>query len=184
MLEPVDDDGDGSRKKVTVTVFGRELPPPKRKTVAAGLGVVCALAVGSQGQDGEPVGQEQLVAATEDEGEETYEIQVGAKADGWVEGESSLATVHMTSESDGIDYYHAYSGSIGESFYQDEPFWVSDDVNVLYARFEMNPSIALFIIPLIRVLGSKYGYTNKWKSETVGADRVKLPCFEVKKWNL
>ncbi len=119
MLEPVDDDGDGSRKKVTVTVFGRELP--KRKAVAA-LGVVCALAVGSQGQDGEPVGQEQPLAATEDEGEETYEIQVGAKADGWVEGESSSVIVHVTSESEGIDYYHAYNGSIGESFYQDEPF--------------------------------------------------------------
>lgn len=118
MPEPVDDGGDGSEKKGTVTVFGRKLP--KKKAVAAGLGIVCALAlvgggivlaVGSQGQDGEPAVEEQTVAATEDEQEETYAIQVGVKAEGWVEGESSPVIVHVTSESEGIDYYHAYSAN-------------------------------------------------------------------------
>lgn len=120
MPEPVDDGdgGDSSGKKTTVTVFGREFP--KRKAIAAGLGIVCALAVvggcialavGSQGQDGEPVSQEQPVDATEDDEEETYAIQVGAKAEGWVEGESSPVIVHVVSESEGIDYYHAYSAN-------------------------------------------------------------------------
>jgi hypothetical protein len=27
-----------------------------------------------------------------------------------------------------------YNGSVGEAFYQDKPFWASDDVNVLYAK--------------------------------------------------
>lgn len=117
MPEPVDD-GDGSGKKATVTVFGREFP--KRKAIAAGLGIACALAlvgggialaVTSQGRDGEPVSQEQPVGAAEDDDEETYEIQVGAKAEGWVEGESSPVIVHVVSDSDGIDYYHAYSAN-------------------------------------------------------------------------
>lgn len=121
MPEPVDGGGDGqegSGKKDTVTVFGRTVR--KRKAVMVGLGIACALAlvgggialaVGSQGQDGEPVSQEQPVAAMEDGQEETYEIQVGARAEGWVEGESSPVIVHVTSESEGIDYYHAYSAN-------------------------------------------------------------------------
>lgn len=31
-----------------------------------------------------------------------------------------------------------YNGSVGEAFYQDAPFWASDDVNVLYPRFTLN----------------------------------------------
>ena len=42
----------------------------------------------------------------------------------------------------------SYNGSIGEAFYQDEIFWASDDVNVLYPKFEMNREMAFFIIPL------------------------------------
>ena len=35
-----------------------------------------------------------------------------------------------------------YNGSVGETFYQDEPFLASDDVNVLYPKFNMNRNIA------------------------------------------
>lgn len=38
----------------------------------------------------------------------------------------------------------SYNGSIGEAFYQDEMFWASDDVNVLYPKFEMNREMAFF----------------------------------------
>lgn len=38
-----------------------------------------------------------------------------------------------------------YNGSVGESFYQSEPFWATDDVNVLYAKgWTLNQYIALF----------------------------------------
>ena len=43
-----------------------------------------------------------------------------------------------------------YNGSIGETFYQDEEFWASDDVNVLYPKFEMNKYHAIFICPIIK----------------------------------
>ena len=45
-----------------------------------------------------------------------------------------------------------YNGSVGETFYQDEPFLASDDVNVLYPKFNMNRNIALFIAPLIKAI--------------------------------
>lgn len=68
-----------------------------------------------------------------------------------------------------------YNGSIGETFYQDEIFWASDDVNVLYPRFEMNLNIALFIAPLIKKISKKYSYVNKWKLEDMRADEITLP---------
>ena len=68
-----------------------------------------------------------------------------------------------------------YNGSVGETFYQDEPFWASDDVNVLYPRFEMNRNIGLFIAPLIRSVGQKYAFIDKWRMEVMEKDCIKLP---------
>lgn len=59
----------------------------------------------------------------------------------------------------------SYNGSIGEAFYQDEIFWASDDVNVLYPKFEMNREMAFFIIPLLKTAGKRYAFIDKWKKE-------------------
>ena len=69
----------------------------------------------------------------------------------------------------------SYNGSIGEAFYQDEPFWASDDVNVFYPKFEQNFEIAMFLIPLIRKVGEKYKFVDKWKLEDMCNDKIKLP---------
>lgn len=78
-----------------------------------------------------------------------------------------------------------YNGSIGETFYQDEPFLASDDVNVLYPKFEMNKEIALFIVPLIKSVSHKYTYIDKWKREDMIADKIKLPVLSTGEidWN-
>lgn len=68
-----------------------------------------------------------------------------------------------------------YNGSVGETFYQDEPFLASDDVNVLYPKFDMNREIALFIIPLIKAISEKYNYIDKWKQEVMASDEISLP---------
>lgn len=68
-----------------------------------------------------------------------------------------------------------YNGSIGETFYQDEQFWASDDVNVLYPKFEMTRSIAMFIAPILKRVSARYMYTDKWKKETMEKDVIKLP---------
>ena len=69
----------------------------------------------------------------------------------------------------------AYNGSVGETFYQKYEFVASDDVNVLYPRFEMNIYIALFLCPIIRSVGKKYVFINKWKKEDMEKDRIYLP---------
>lgn len=71
-----------------------------------------------------------------------------------------------------------YNGSVGEAFYQDKEFWASDDVNVLYPKFEMNQYIALFLIPLLKAAGRKYAFVDKWKKETMEKDTIMLPVDE------
>lgn len=68
-----------------------------------------------------------------------------------------------------------YNGSVGETFYQDQPYIASDDVNVLYQKFTMNRQIALFIVPLIKGVSSRYDYIDKWKKEAMEADKIYLP---------
>lgn len=70
----------------------------------------------------------------------------------------------------------SYNGSIGEAFYQDEIFWASDDVNVLYPKFEMNREIAFFIIPLLKTAGKRYAFIDKWKKEDMEKSKIPLPA--------
>ncbi len=68
-----------------------------------------------------------------------------------------------------------YNGSVGEAFYQTEPFWASDDVNVLYPKFVMTKQSALFFLaPLIKK-GKGYGYSFKWTKEKMEQDSIVLP---------
>ena len=71
-----------------------------------------------------------------------------------------------------------YNGNPGVAFYQGTPFWASDDVNVLYPRFELNEMIALFICPIIRVIGRRYAFVDKWKLEDMANDSILLPVTE------
>lgn len=70
----------------------------------------------------------------------------------------------------------SYNGSIGEAFYQDEMFWASDDVNVLYPKFEMNREMALFMIPLLKTAGKRYAFIDKWKKEDMEKSKIPLPA--------
>jgi hypothetical protein len=68
-----------------------------------------------------------------------------------------------------------YNGPVGTTFYQPQDFWASDDVNVLYPKFEMSENIGLFFVPIIERLGSKYAYVDKWKQEDMRASLLPLP---------
>lgn len=72
----------------------------------------------------------------------------------------------------------SYNGSVGEAFYQDKAFWASDDVNVLYPKIKFNRSIGFFIIPLLKRVGEKYAFTDKWKKEDMERDYIYLPIKE------
>lgn len=71
-----------------------------------------------------------------------------------------------------------YNGSVGESFYQEKEFWASDDVNVLYPKFDLNDNSALFFISLIKKLKAKYGYSRKWTLELMKEDQINVPVID------
>lgn len=68
-----------------------------------------------------------------------------------------------------------YNGSIGEAFYQPDPFWASDDVNILYPKFKLNPFIAMFLITMIKKEKYRFNYGRKWHSERMEKSMIRLP---------
>jgi hypothetical protein len=69
-----------------------------------------------------------------------------------------------------------YNGcGVGEAFYQEAPFWASDDVNVLYPKFDLNKYIAMFLITLIRQGKYRFNYGRKWHKERMESSIIKLP---------
>jgi hypothetical protein len=68
-----------------------------------------------------------------------------------------------------------YNGSVAEAFFQPKDFWASDDVNVLYPKFELNQYIALFIITLIKHEKYRFNYGRKWHMERMNVSKIKLP---------
>jgi hypothetical protein len=69
-----------------------------------------------------------------------------------------------------------YNGSVGEAFYQPNPFWASDDVNVLYPKFKFNKYIAMFLLPIIRKEKFKFNYGRKWETDKMKKSLIKLPA--------
>lgn len=72
-----------------------------------------------------------------------------------------------------------YNGSVGEAFYQSEPFWASDDVNILYANgWQMNKYNALFIVTVIKANRYRFSYGRKWTLEKMKDTILKLPSTD------
>lgn len=69
----------------------------------------------------------------------------------------------------------SYNGSIAEAFYQYKEFWASDDINVLYPKFELNSYIALFLCTLISKEKYRFNYGRKWDKEMMKNSLIKLP---------
>lgn len=81
-------------------------------------------------------------------------------------------------EQEGNTITVCYNGSIGEAFYQPSPHWATDDINVLYPKFPLTPSIAMFLITLIRKEKFKFNYGRKWYKERMEKSTIKLPVDE------
>lgn len=73
-----------------------------------------------------------------------------------------------------------YNGSVGESFYQAEPFWASDDINVLYAKpwWELDQYLGMFIITIIKKNKYKFDYGRKWTLEKMKESTIILPSAD------
>ena len=105
-------DGEEVGKKSTIVLFGHEFD--KKKAVMAGLGGLLAIALIGGGvwyaasQKPEP---KEPTPIEQTEKQEQQVIQLGAKADGWVKGESSPVIAHIVNKEKKVDYYHAYDAN-------------------------------------------------------------------------
>lgn len=80
-----------------------------------------------------------------------------------------------------------YNGcGVGEAFYQKEPFWASDDVNVLFLRgYELNETLAMFFNTIIRSEKYRFSYGRKWNKAQMERTIIKLPaCMKEGKYIL
>lgn len=70
----------------------------------------------------------------------------------------------------------SYNGSVGEAFYQAEPYWATDDVNALYSKYEgFNEFIGLFMVATIRQEKYRFSYGRKWTLENMNNTDICLP---------
>lgn len=105
-------DGEEVGKKSTIVLFGHEFD--KRKAVLAGLGGLLAIALIGGGvwyaasQKPEPKEPTPIEQA---EKTEQHVIQLGARADDWVKGESSPVIAHIVNKEEKVDCYHAYDAN-------------------------------------------------------------------------
>ena len=69
-----------------------------------------------------------------------------------------------------------YNGSVAESFYQPQPFCASDDVNILYPKFEgFDPLVGLFFCTLFRKEKYRFSYGRKWNLERMRCSVIRAP---------
>jgi hypothetical protein len=69
-----------------------------------------------------------------------------------------------------------YNGNgVAEAFYQPNPYWACDDVNVLYPKFRLSPAIGMFLATLIRKEKYRFSYGRKWHKERMESSVLKLP---------
>lgn len=71
----------------------------------------------------------------------------------------------------------SYNGSVGEAFFQPDPFWATDDVNVLYPKpgTRLNKLTGLFICAILRQEQYRYSYGRKWVLESMNDTVIRLP---------
>lgn len=70
-----------------------------------------------------------------------------------------------------------YNGNgVAEAFYQPDPYWACDDVNVLYPKFPLTESRAMFINTIIRKEKYRFNYGRKWHLERMRDSSIKLPA--------
>ena len=70
----------------------------------------------------------------------------------------------------------SYNGSVGQVFYQEEPFWASDDINVLYLRkHELNEKLFGYLGTALKKSGQYFTYSFKWNIERMKQTVIPLP---------
>lgn len=118
-----------------------------------------------------------------------FEIKKGKRLTKENQIDGDIPFIGATSKNNGITSYigqnaiHegntislSYNGSVGEAFYQAQPFWASDDVNVLYPiNFVLTENIAMFFCAILRHEKQMWSYARKWNMEKMKTTFIKLP---------
>lgn len=74
-----------------------------------------------------------------------------------------------------------YNGNgVAEAFYQSAPYFASDDVNVLYPKFDLNAYRGMFLCAVIRREKFRYNYGRKWHLDRMNETVVRLPATPAK----
>lgn len=70
----------------------------------------------------------------------------------------------------------SYNGSVGQVFYQENDFWASDDINVLYLKnHPLNALLCNYLSGALKKAGSKFSYSYKWNLERMKKTLIVLP---------
>lgn len=70
----------------------------------------------------------------------------------------------------------SYNGSVGQVFYQEQPFWASDDINVLYLKdHTLDRELFGYLGASLYRAGKSFSYTFKWNLERMRDTMFTLP---------
>lgn len=72
----------------------------------------------------------------------------------------------------------SYNGSVGNVFYQTDPYWASDDINVLTlkdSKVKMTPEIGNYLATCLKMAGKAFGYNRKWNVKRMTETNIMLP---------
>lgn len=70
----------------------------------------------------------------------------------------------------------SYNGSVGQVFYQEHPFWASDDVNVLYLKnHKLDRELFGYLGASLYRAGKAFSYTFKWNLARMRDTMLMLP---------
>lgn len=70
----------------------------------------------------------------------------------------------------------SYNGSVGQVFYQDQPFWASDDINVLFLKnHSLNRELFGYLGACLYKAGKSFSYTYKWNLDRMRETIISLP---------
>ncbi len=109
---------------------------------------------------------------TSDDQEDGENIYIGA-----IDSNNGVANhIKQNPIHDGNTISLSYNGSVGEAFYQPEPYWATDDVNALYSYYDgFNKYIGLFMAATIRQEKYRFSYGRKWTLENMKITDICLP---------
>lgn len=86
------------------------------------------------------------------------------------------AAKRRTAEFNGNAISVSYNGSVGQVFYQEQPFWASDDINVLILKKHiLTPELYGYLGATLKKAGTQFSYSYKWNTERMKATVIHIP---------